>query len=63
MNLSIKEKIFFHLKHYIKSLVKFKPTIYLFGEDSIFAPHSFELIIEVAENLTGKNPLGYNAGK
>ena len=46
----------FETLHQIIYLVKFKPTVYLFGEDSIFAPHSFELIIEVAENLTGKNP-------
>jgi Family of unknown function (DUF6169) len=38
-------------------LVKFRPTPYLFGEDSIFAPYCFELIIEVAENPTGKSPV------
>jgi Family of unknown function (DUF6169) len=37
--------------------IKFRPTPYLFGEDSIFAPYSFELIIEVAENPTGKRPV------
>jgi Family of unknown function (DUF6169) len=37
--------------------IKFKPTPYLFGETSIFAPHSFEMIIEVAINPTSKNPI------
>jgi Family of unknown function (DUF6169) len=37
--------------------VKFRPTPYLFGEDSIFASYSFELIIEVAANPTGKSPV------
>jgi Family of unknown function (DUF6169) len=47
----------FKTENNIEYLVKFKPTPYLFGETSIFAPHSFEMIIEVAINPTSKNPV------
>jgi hypothetical protein len=37
--------------------VKFKPTPYLFGEESLFAPYTHELVIEVADNPTGRRPI------
>jgi len=36
--------------------VKFKPTPYLFGEESVFAPYTFEFSIVVAESPTDKSP-------
>jgi Family of unknown function (DUF6169) len=47
----------FKTENNIEYLVKYKSTPYLFGETSIFAPHSFEMIIEVAINPTNKNPV------
>ncbi len=36
--------------------VKFKPTPYLLGESSSFAPHVYEFSIIVADNPTAANP-------
>ncbi len=36
--------------------VVFVPTPYLLGDDSVFAPHSFELVVRVSENPTQKRP-------
>ena len=40
----------------ISYLITFKPTTYLFGEESIFSPNTFEFSIIVLMNSTGKNP-------
>jgi len=36
--------------------IKFTPTPYLFGEDSFFAPYTYEFSILVADNPTENNP-------
>ena len=40
----------------ISYLITFKPTTYLFGEESIFSLNTFEFSIIVLLNSTGKNP-------
>jgi hypothetical protein len=36
--------------------IVFVPTPYLLGEDSVFAPHSFELVVRVSQNPTRQRP-------
>ncbi len=45
---------FFDTTHQVRYEVVFKPTPYLFGEDSIFSFYTFEFSILVAQNPTNK---------
>ena len=45
----------FETLHNITYRVKFKPTGYIF-EEYIWSFYTYELVIEIAENLTGKQP-------
>ena len=47
----------FVTKHSIVYEIKFKPSTYIFGYQAIESEFAYEFVIEVAENLTSKNPV------
>ena len=46
----------FQTENRISYSVTFKPTFYLFGEDSVFSKNTFEFSILILVNPTGKTP-------